>query len=173
MALISHDLLGNVWDKEAKAIEIARSFEPPEGYYLAYSGGKDSIVVKAILDLAGVKYDAHYNVTTVDPPELVRFVIRQFEAVIYDLPDGSFKYFAVNGGSRLLFPATAQSVTGKRCIHFTIPKLSMRQLPPCAAPRPQAISADPTGAVLLRGAEGIPRRRPCGGHRRPLGRERG
>ena len=113
-------------------------------------------MVEAILRMAGVGYEIHYNMTTVDPPELVRFVIRQFEAVIYDrrwsssnlrfdlghprlrrgqlcqrqscLADGSFKYFAVNGGSRLLFPATAQSVTGKRCIHFTIPKLSMRQL---------------------------------------------
>ena len=111
--------------------------------------------------------------STVDPPELVRFVIRQFEAVIYDLPDGSFKYFAVYSSGRLLSPATAQGVTGKRCIHFTIPKLSMRQLPPCAAPRPEAIPADPTGTVLLRGVEGIPRGGPRGGDRRPMGREYG
>ena len=128
MSLIVYDLFGEKRDKVQRAIDLVRSFEPPDKYYLAYSGGKDSIVVEAILRMAGVGYDVHYNMTTVDPPELVRFVIRQFEVVIYDLPDGSFKYFAVNGGSRLLFAATAQSVTGKRCIHFTIPKLSMRQL---------------------------------------------
>ena len=173
LSLIVYDLFGEKRDKVQRAIDLVRSFEPPDKYYLAYSGGKDSIVVEAILRMAGVGYDIHYNMTTVDPPELVRFVIRQFEAVIYDLPDGSFKYFTVNSGGRLLSPATAQSIAGKRCIHFTIPKLSMRQLPPRAVPRPQAIPADPTGAVLLRGTEGISRRGPRGRDRRSLGRERG
>ena len=99
MSLIVYDLFGEKRDKVQRAIDLVRSFEPPDKYYLAYSGGKDSIVVEAILRMAGVGYEIHYNMTTVDPPELVRFVIRQFEAVIYDLPDGSFKYFAVNGGS--------------------------------------------------------------------------
>ena len=128
MGLIQYDLFGEKCDKVQRAIELVRSFEPPDKYYLAYSGGKDSIVIEAILRMAGVGYDVHYNVTTVDPPELVRFIIRQFEVVIYGLPDGTFKYFAVNSGGRLLSPATAQGVAGKRCIHFTIPKLSMRQL---------------------------------------------
>ena len=61
-------------DKVEQAIERLRNFEPEEGYYLAFSGGKDSVVVKALADMAGVKYDAHYNITTVDPPELVQFV---------------------------------------------------------------------------------------------------
>ena len=57
--LIEHTLLGVV-DKVENAIEVLRTFEPREGYYLAFSGGKDSIVIKALCDLAGVKYDAHY-----------------------------------------------------------------------------------------------------------------
>ena len=32
-----------------------------KGYYLAFSGGKDSVVCKALLEMAGVKYDAHYR----------------------------------------------------------------------------------------------------------------
>ena len=56
------------------AIERLKTFEPEEGYYVAFSGGKDSVVIKALCDMAGVKYDAHYNVTTVDPPELVSFI---------------------------------------------------------------------------------------------------
>lgn len=67
------------------AIERLKAFEPAEGYYLAFSGGKDSVTVKALADMAGVKYDAHYNVTSVDPPELVRFV-KTFSDVHFDFP---------------------------------------------------------------------------------------
>ena len=72
-------------DKVETAIERLRTFEPPEGYHLAFSGGKDSVVVKALADMAGVKYDAHYNVTSVDPPELVQFV-KTFSDVSRDIP---------------------------------------------------------------------------------------
>ena len=68
------------------AIERFRTFEPPEGYYIAFSGGKDSVVIKALADMAGVKYDAHYNVTSVDPPELVRFVKEQHPDVAFNYP---------------------------------------------------------------------------------------
>lgn len=75
------------------AIERLKAFEPKEGYYLAFSGGKDSVTVKALADMAGVKYDAHYHVTSVDPPELVRFV-KTFPEVHFDFPvddDGRVK----------------------------------------------------------------------------------
>lgn len=78
-------------DRVECAIERLRAFEPEDGYYLAFSGGKDSVVIKALADMAGVKYDAHYHITTVDPPELVRFVKTfpdvQMEASTYK--DGS------------------------------------------------------------------------------------
>lgn len=67
-------------DKVEVAIERIKDFatifksEADRGYYLAFSGGKDSVVCKKLLDLAGVKYDAHYRITSVDPPELVRFI---------------------------------------------------------------------------------------------------
>lgn len=61
-------------DKVETAIERIRTFEPKEGYYLAFSGGKDSIVCKELLNMAGVKYDAHYNNTTVDPKELIYYI---------------------------------------------------------------------------------------------------
>lgn len=71
-------------DKVQIAIERFQTFEPPEGYYLAFSGGKDSVVLKALADMAGVKYDAHYNVTTVDPPELVQFIKEYHKDVIFE-----------------------------------------------------------------------------------------
>ena len=68
------------------AMERMKAFEPKEGYYLAFSGGKDSCVLKALADMAGVKYDAHYNVTSVDPPELVRFIRQHHPDVKFDVP---------------------------------------------------------------------------------------
>jgi phosphoadenosine phosphosulfate reductase len=70
-------------DKVQLAIERLQSYEPDEGYFLAFSGGKDSVVIKALADMAGVKYDAHYNITTVDPPELVHFV-KSFDDIHID-----------------------------------------------------------------------------------------
>ena len=78
------DLYGR--DKVDKAIMRLQTYEPPEGYYLCFSGGKDSCVIKALADMAGVKYDAHYRVTTVDPPELVRFIKKEFPEVEWEYP---------------------------------------------------------------------------------------
>lgn len=81
------DLMGNTIDKVQTAIDRLRAFEPEEGYYLAFSGGKDSVVIKVIADMAGVKYDAHYNATTVDPPELVRFIKNEYPDVKIEKPE--------------------------------------------------------------------------------------
>jgi phosphoadenosine phosphosulfate reductase len=61
-------------DKVALAVQRLREFEPKEGYYVAFSGGKDSCVLLDLVKRAQVRYDTHYNATTVDPPELVRFI---------------------------------------------------------------------------------------------------
>lgn len=72
-------------DMVQRAIDRLQAFEPKEGYWLAYSGGKDSIVIKRLAEMAGVKFEAHYNVTSVDPPELVRFIKKQKD-VYFDIP---------------------------------------------------------------------------------------
>ena len=74
-------------DKIQAAINRIKYFEPPEGYYVAFSGGKDSIVVLDLVKRSGVKYDAHYNLTTVDPPELVYFIRENYPDVIIDKPE--------------------------------------------------------------------------------------
>lgn len=65
---------GKIKSKVEIAIDRLIAFEPPEGYYVAFSGGKDSQCVYHLCKMAGVKFDAHYAITSVDPPELVRFI---------------------------------------------------------------------------------------------------
>ncbi len=69
------------------SIERIKQIQPRGGsFYLAFSGGKDSVVIKALADMAGVKYDAHYHITSVDPPELVRFIKDKYPDVEMDFP---------------------------------------------------------------------------------------
>ena len=70
-------IMSELGEKVSMSIERLKAFAPRngEGYYLAFSGGKDSVVCKALLDMAGVKYDANYANTSVDPTELLRFII--------------------------------------------------------------------------------------------------
>lgn len=88
MTLIENTLWGKR-DKVKIAIERLQNFEPREGYYLAFSGGKDSITIYRLAEMSGVKFDAHYRVTTVDPPELVRFIKRHYPTVARDRPEMS------------------------------------------------------------------------------------
>lgn len=64
-------------EKEQQAIKWLQLFEPKaeeELYYLAYSGGKDSDAILILAELAGVRYEAVHNHTTVDAPETVYYV---------------------------------------------------------------------------------------------------
>lgn len=78
----------NLWGKNKVEVAIDRlqSFEPKDGYYLAFSGGKDSQCIYHLAKMAGVKFDAHYRITSVDPPELVRFIKTQYPDVALDYP---------------------------------------------------------------------------------------
>lgn len=86
MSLIEYDLFGQKRDKVQTAIDRLRAFEPKEGYFLAFSGGKDSQCIYHLAKMAGVKFDAHYHVTSVDPPELVQFIKAQYLDVHRDIP---------------------------------------------------------------------------------------
>lgn len=73
--------------KEKRAIQYLKAFEPEtEPYYLCYSGGKDSDVIRILASLAGVKHDIVNNHTTVDAPETVRY-IRTIPNVIITYPE--------------------------------------------------------------------------------------
>ena len=64
-----------------KAEPMALRLDPENGFYLAFSGGKDSQALYHIAQMAGVKFKAHMNLTSVDPPEVIRFVKKQYPDV--------------------------------------------------------------------------------------------
>jgi len=70
--------IGRLKEFEQVALDVN-----PDGYHLAYSGGKDSEVILHLAKKAGVKFKAHHSLTTCDPPELVRHVRTHPEVEIY------------------------------------------------------------------------------------------
>ena len=82
------DIFGRT--KEEKAIEFIRQHEPPEGYFLGFSGGKDSVVLYDLTVKAGVKFQAYYSATGIDPPELVKFIRDNYPDVKWKRPKRSF-----------------------------------------------------------------------------------
>lgn len=83
--LIEQTLFGEI-NKVADAIKLLQEHEPPEGYYLCFSGGKDSVVIFDLAVKAGVKFDAHHNITTVEPPQLMKFIRDHYPNVINEHP---------------------------------------------------------------------------------------
>lgn len=72
-----------------KAEKMALSMNE-NGFHLAFSGGKDSIVLYRIAELAKVKFFAEMSVTTIDPPELMRYIRKNYPQVKLNRPDINF-----------------------------------------------------------------------------------
>lgn len=90
----------NVWGEPLDEVSIAllREMCPPEGYWVACSFGKDSICIMDLVRRAGVPYEAHYNNTTCDPPEVLRFGRQYYPEVKWDKPAKSmWKLIAETG----------------------------------------------------------------------------
>lgn len=83
-------------DKIKYSIDLIRKAEKlslqmnKNGFHLAYSGGKDSIVLYHIAKLAEVKFHAEMQITTLDPPEVMRFIRNEYPDVKLNLPPLSF-----------------------------------------------------------------------------------
>ena len=52
-----------------------------DGYYLAFSGGKDSQSLFHVAQLAGVKFKAHMNLTSIDPHQVILFVKTNYPSI--------------------------------------------------------------------------------------------
>lgn len=64
-----------------KSEKMALRLDPENGFYNTFSGGKDSQCLYYIVKLAGVRHKTHMSLTTVDPPEVIRFVKREYPDV--------------------------------------------------------------------------------------------
>ena len=71
-------------EKVEQSTAELQTYQPAGEYYGCFSGGKDSTVVKELARLAGVRVTWHYNVTTIDPPEIHRFVRRVHPDVVWE-----------------------------------------------------------------------------------------
>jgi phosphoadenosine phosphosulfate reductase len=96
--IIDSDLFGN--NKVLNAIKLLKYFEPKDKpYWLAFSGGKDSIVIHELARMSGVKFQAHYSHTTVDHPEVVRFIRTSYPNCQIDYPKESMWDLIIRKGT--------------------------------------------------------------------------
>lgn len=72
-----------------KAEKIALMYDPEEGFYNTFSGGKDSQALFHIVKMAGVKFTTHMSLTSVDPGDVIRFVKTEYPSVIRHKPETS------------------------------------------------------------------------------------
>jgi len=90
--------LGTGKNKVEIAIALLQAWEPPEGYYLAFSGGKDSVAIYDLAEKAGVKFDAHYCVSPIDPPQIYKFIRAHYPDVQWDYHAKGFWQIVVKKG---------------------------------------------------------------------------
>jgi phosphoadenosine phosphosulfate reductase len=73
-----------------EAVRFIKAHEPPEGYFVAFSGGKDSIVTLELTRMAEVRHQVYYTCSSIEPPEVVKFIRELYPEVIFLYPETSF-----------------------------------------------------------------------------------
>lgn len=64
-----------------KGEKLALLYDPKDGYWCGFSGGKDSQALYHIAHLAGVKFKAFFSPTSIDTPEVIRFIRKEYPEV--------------------------------------------------------------------------------------------
>ena len=84
------------YDKIQFAINILKFMEPPawawpDGYHLAFSGGKDSIVIHDLAVRSGVRFKAYFYLTGLEIPELIKFTKHNYPEITFLKPDMTYQ----------------------------------------------------------------------------------
>ena len=114
-------------NKEKEAVRFIRKAESlalrmsDKGFHVAFSGGKDSQVLLALMELSGCKYHAEMQVTSVDSPNLMRFVRANYHNVKLNLPKKEYatidssKEVVANKTSKILLCNPQRTSRGGVC----------------------------------------------------------
>ncbi len=84
--------------KIKQAMEDLKEHEPPEGYYVAFSGGKDSVTALDLVRRAGVKYEAEHSFIEIEPPPLHEFIKKFYPDVKIIYPKFNFRELIIKNG---------------------------------------------------------------------------
>ena len=85
--------IGKIQRMESTALRYSE-----KGFIVAFSGGKDSQVVLKLAELAKVKFEGIYNLTTIDPPENVLFIRHHYPNVKIMRPKLTFSQLVAKKG---------------------------------------------------------------------------
>ena len=83
---------GAFWpgSKVQETLQFIREHSLGRKVFAGISGGKDSTVLLALMKMAGVKFEAWYSYTGIDPPEVLQFLKRNHPEVNIARPPKSF-----------------------------------------------------------------------------------
>lgn len=91
-------------EKERNAIKFIRNSYSlacdmsDNGFHVAFSGGKDSQTLLALMEESGCKYQAHMQITSVDPPQLMKFIRHNYPNVVLHRPITNMKNLIIKHG---------------------------------------------------------------------------
>ncbi len=88
----------NFEEKIDRAIEDLRKFEPSEGYFVCFSGGKDTVVMYDLVKRSGVKYVAVHHYIAIEPPELISFIEKNYPEVTIERPEKNIRELIIYNG---------------------------------------------------------------------------
>jgi len=84
--------------KIKNSIELLKKLETNKIYNLAFSGGKDSVVILDLIKRSGCMFESTYSNTTIDPPGTIKFIKENYPEVKIIQPEKSFYQLVVEKG---------------------------------------------------------------------------
>lgn len=101
MKKVMNERLSRITDEAINFIRNAEKLAlrmDERGFHVAFSGGKDSQVLLALIEMANVKHHAEMQVTSVDSPNIMRFVRKYYSQVRLNLPKRNMRQLILDKG---------------------------------------------------------------------------